>query len=143
MTETIDDLWPAFRAVAERGEAAWPALAAALFPVLLPIAARQPIGRLRANEDTPREVVTRVLESLHARDLAAIVKLCATEPAPSLAAWLRVVVRRAAIDYMRASPEYERATERRDPRWVSLATLTSSAPDRGPDSRQPAWRSAW
>jgi DNA-directed RNA polymerase specialized sigma24 family protein len=134
MTASIDDLWPAVRAVAERGESAWPALAAALFPLLLPIAARQPIGRLRANEDTPHEIVTRVLENLHAREFAALVKLCATAPQPALGAWLRVVVRRAAIDYMRESPEYERATARRDPRWISLATLTSSAPDRGPDS---------
>jgi len=134
MSEDIDALWPAFRAVAERGEAAWPALAAALFPILLPIAKRQPIGRLRASEDAPHEIVTRVLENLHARELAAIVKLCATEPPPVLAAWLRVVVRRAGIDYMRDSPEYERATARRDPRWISLATLTSSAPARGPDS---------
>lgn len=134
MTVAIDDLWPAVRAVAERGEPAWPALAAALFPLLLPIARRQPIGRLRTNEDTPHEIVTRVLENLHAREFAALVKLCGTEPQPALGAWLRVVVRRAAIDYMRESPEYERATERRDPRWISLATLTSSAPDRGPDS---------
>jgi DNA-directed RNA polymerase specialized sigma24 family protein len=130
----MDALWAQFRAVAEAGEPAWPALAAALFPVLLPIAAHQPIGRLRANDDAPREIVTRVLEGLHARELAAIRKLCAMDPPPQLGAWLRVLVRRAAIDYMRESPEYERATERRDHRWITLATLASSAADRGPDS---------
>jgi len=130
----MDNLWTELRVVAERGEAAWPALTAALFPALLPIAARQRIGRARANEDAPREIVTRVLEQLHAREFAAIKKLCQLEPPPTLGAWLTVVVRRAAIDYMRGAPEYERATARRDPRWISLATLTSSAAARGPDS---------
>lgn len=130
----VDGLWPLFRAVATSGETAWPALAAALHPVLLPMAVRQPIGRLRGTEDSPREIVTRVLERLHARDLAAVRKLCAIDPAPQLQAWLRVLVRRSAIDYMRDSPEYERATAARDHRWISLATLTSLAPAQGPDS---------
>jgi DNA-directed RNA polymerase specialized sigma24 family protein len=130
----MDNLWTDLRAVADRGEPAWPALTAALFTALLPIAARQPIGRARANEDAPREIVTRVLEQLHAREFAAIKKLCQIDPPPTLGAWLTVVVRRAAIDYMRGSPEYERATARRDPRWISLATLTSSAAARIPDS---------
>jgi DNA-directed RNA polymerase specialized sigma24 family protein len=45
-----------------------------------------------------------------------------------LRAWLRVIVRRSAIDYMRASPEFERATAHRPDRWISLASLTSAAP---------------
>jgi DNA-directed RNA polymerase specialized sigma24 family protein len=130
----MDHLWPDLRAVAERGEAAWPTLAASLFPTLLPLAARQPIGRARANEDAPHEIVTRILEHLHAREFAAIKKLCQLDPPPTLGAWLTIVVRRAAIDYMRGTPEYERATARRDPRWISLATLTSAAPARAPDS---------
>lgn len=125
----MEQLWPLLRDVAERGEPAWPALVAALFPALLPIASRQPIGRLRGNVDGAHEIVTRVLEHLRARDLAAIKKLCAMEPPPPLAAWMRVVVRRAAIDYMRASPEYERATPQRDARWISLATLASATPE--------------
>jgi len=130
----IDALWPELRAVADRGEPAWPSLAAALFPVLLPIATRQPIGRGRRDADAPREIVTRILESLHAREFAAIKKLCQLDPPPVLAAWLRIVVRRAAIDYMRTRPEYERATSHREPRWITLATLTSAAPARAPDS---------
>ena len=50
-------------------------------------------------------------------------RLCAHDPRPELRAWLRVVVRRAAIDYMRANPEFERATQPPN-RWISLATLT-------------------
>jgi len=120
-------LWELFRAVA-RGDGAWPALMTALEPELLVMARRAPIGRLREREDSPRDIVTRVFDRLHARDHAAIHKLCAIDPPPELRAWLRVIVRRAAIDYMRASPEFARATPDRPPGWVSLATLSSAAP---------------
>jgi DNA-directed RNA polymerase specialized sigma24 family protein len=116
-------LWDLLRAVAAGDAAAWPALLAELEPILAGFARRQPIGRLRDREDTPREIVTRVFARLHGRDHAAIRKLCALEPAPELRAWLRVVVRRSAIDYLRESPEFERSSNR----WVSLATLSSGA----------------
>jgi DNA-directed RNA polymerase specialized sigma24 family protein len=129
-----DELWPLFRAVATGGEPAWPPLAEALHPVLLAMAARQPIGRLRSSEDSRHEIVVRVLERLHARERSAIARLCAMEPPPNLEAWLRVIVRRSAIDFMRESPEYERARAGRDDRWVSLVTLASTPPGRGFDS---------
>jgi DNA-directed RNA polymerase specialized sigma24 family protein len=121
-------LWDLLEAVARDGDAAWPALLTALQPALIAIARRQPIGRLRDHEDSPREIATRVFSRLHARDFAAIRKLCARAPRPVLRAWLRVIVRRSAIDYMRASPEFERATAHRPDRWISLASLTSAAP---------------
>lgn len=128
-----DALWPLFRDVA-RDPTAWPVLLAALEPELIGLARRQPIGRLRDREDSPREIVTRVFARLHARDHAAIHKLCAIDPPPELRAWLRVLVRRSAIDYMREHAEFERATPNRPDRWISLATLSSGAPARGPDS---------
>ena len=121
-------LWELFRAVATRGADAWPALMTALEPELIGMARFQPIGRLRDLEDTPREITTRVYTRLHARDLAAVRKLCAMDPPPELRAWLRVIVRRSAIDYMREHPDYERETTTRPSSWVSLATLTSAAP---------------
>ncbi|HEX4418599.1 MAG TPA: hypothetical protein VH165_11900 [Kofleriaceae bacterium] len=127
---TDHQLWELLRAIAGGDTAQWPALLAELEPVVAGFARRQPIGRLRDREDTPREIVTRVFARLHARDHAAIQKLCALDPAPELRAWLRVVVRRAAIDYLRESPEFERATNR----WVSLATLSSGAPSPARDS---------
>jgi DNA-directed RNA polymerase specialized sigma24 family protein len=135
MHAVADDarLWERFRAVA-RGDDAWPALMAALEPELAAMARRAPIGRLRGREDSPRDIVTRVFERLHARDFAAIRKLCAMEPPPELRAWLRVLVRRVAIDYLRASPEFERATPQRGPDWVSLATLFSLHPAQAPSS---------
>jgi DNA-directed RNA polymerase specialized sigma24 family protein len=130
----VPDLWELLRAVAESGDPAWPALAAALDPELSAMARRQPIGRLRDREDTPREIVTRALARLHAREFAAVKKLCAMDPPPELRAWLRVLVRRSAIDYMRESPEFERATPSRPHRWISLATLSSGAAAPAPDS---------
>jgi DNA-directed RNA polymerase specialized sigma24 family protein len=123
------ELWELFQAVT-RDPAAWPALMAALEPELLGIARQTPIGRLRDREDSPREIVAAVFARFHANDHAAIKRLCAQDPRPELRAWLRVVVRRAAIDYMRANPEFERASNR----WISLATLTSSAPGQSADS---------
>jgi hypothetical protein len=120
-------LWQLLRAVAETGAPAWPALVAALDPELAMMARRQPIGRLRDREDTPRDRDPRA-GRLHAREFAAIKKLCAIDPPPVLQAWLRVLVRRSAIDYMRESPEFERATASRPNRWISLATLSSGAP---------------
>jgi DNA-directed RNA polymerase specialized sigma24 family protein len=128
-----ESLWELFRAAA-RDAGAWPALLAALEPELLAMARRQPIGRLRARDDTPREIVTRVFEKLHANDRSAIHRLVALDPPPQLRAWLRVIVRRAAIDYMRASPEFERATETRPHRWISLASLSSLQPAPDPAS---------
>jgi len=130
-----EELWPLFRAVADKGdEAAWQVLLSKLDPELALMARRQPIGRLRDCEDTPREIVMRTISRLHARDYAAIKKLVTLEPKPELQAWLRVLVKRSAIDYMRESPEYERATAKRDHRWISLASLSSS---QGPAAAQP------
>jgi len=127
-------LWGLFRAVARDEAGAWPALLAALEPELIAFARRQPIGRLGGREDSPREIVTRVFARLHARDCAAVRQLCALDPPPVLRAWLRVIVRRSAIDYMRDSPEFERATPTRPHRWISLATLSSGAPAPALDS---------
>jgi DNA-directed RNA polymerase specialized sigma24 family protein len=128
------ELWTLLRAVAETGASAWPALLVELEPTLVAFARRQPIGRLRDREDTPRDIATRALTRLHAREFTAIKKLCALEPPPELRAWLRVVVRRSAIDYMRESPEFERGNANRPHRWISLATLSSGAAAPGPDS---------
>jgi len=129
-----EPLWQLFQAVARAGDGAWPALAAALDPVLVALAKKQPIGRLRHGDDSPREIVARVLARLHKREYEAIRKLCGISPRPELGAWLRVLVRRSAIDYMRESPEFERGTAQREPRWISLATLSSRAAVAQPDT---------
>lgn len=122
-----DRLWERFQAVATSGEAAWPALAAELDPILAAMAKTAPIGRLRDRDDSPREIVTRVLARLHKREFEAIKKLCGLRPQPELQAWLRVLVKRSAVDYLRASPEFARGSAHREHRWISLATLSSRA----------------
>lgn len=119
--------WRLFHAVVASGATAWSPLVVELDPVLLQMARNQPIGRLKDREDSPREIVTRVLARLHKREFEAIKRLCALSPRPELRAWLRVLVKRSAIDYMRESPEYERGNANRDHRWISLATLSSRA----------------
>lgn len=126
-------LWQLLRDVVARADA-WPALLAALEPEVVAMARHQPIGRLRQGEDSAREIATRVFERLHARDFAGIHRLCELDPPPELRAWLRVIVRRSAIDYMREHAEYQRATAARPHAWISLATLTSAAPAPGRDS---------
>ena len=118
-------LWACFRAVAKDGTAGWQPLLVELEPELVVMARNQPIGRLRDREDSPREIVTRVVARLHARDYTAVKKLCAIDPPPELRAWLRVLVRRSAIDYMREHPEFDRGNAERAPRWISLASLGS------------------
>lgn len=120
-----DRLWQLFDAVVSSGDTAWPALAAELEPVVVAMAKTQPIGRLRDREDSPREIVTRVLGRLHKRDYDAIRKVCSLRPRPELLAWLRVLVKRSAVDYMRDSPEFARGNANREHRWISLATLSS------------------
>jgi DNA-directed RNA polymerase specialized sigma24 family protein len=122
-----EPIWRLLHAVVASGDTAWPPLVAELEPHLLMMARNQPIGRLKDREDTPREIVTRVLVRLHKRDYEAIRRLCSLQPRPELRAWLRVIVKRSAIDYMRESPEYERGNAKRDDRWISLATLSSRA----------------
>jgi RNA polymerase sigma factor (sigma-70 family) len=131
---TDERLWELLRAVAANGDSAWGPLLVELEPELSQFAKRQPIGRLRDREDTPREIVTRVIARLHKGEFAAVKKLTTQEPAPELRAWLRVLVRRSAIDYMRESPEFERGNEKREHRWISLATLSSGAVAPNPDS---------
>lgn len=120
-------MWRLLHAVVADGATAWQPLLTELEPVLLQMAKNQPIGRLKDREDTPREIVIRVLSRLHKREFEAIKRLCSLSPRPELRAWLRVLVKRSAIDYMRESPEYERANAKRDHRWISLATLSSRA----------------
>jgi DNA-directed RNA polymerase specialized sigma24 family protein len=127
------ELWELLQAVAASPDA-WPRLATELDPVLVMMAKNQPIGRLKDRDDTPREIVTRVLARLHKREFEAIKRLCAMAPRPELRAWLRVLVKRSAIDYMRESPEYERGNANRDHRWISLATLSSLAVAPNPDT---------
>lgn len=122
------------RAVAERGDAAWPELQAALHAELERLARFQPIGRLRRDVDAPPEIAARVLTRLHANDYRAVKRLFAAEKPPEVRAWVRVLVRTAAIDVMREHADYVRGSERREAGWISLHTLASQAGAPAPNS---------
>ncbi len=131
----MDELWESLREVASHGEQAWQPLLVRLEPLLTRLAERHTPPPLQHSDDAPRDIVLRTIARLHAKDFAAVKKLVALDPPPELQAWLRVLVKRAAIDHMRELPEYERATAKRDHRWVSLATLSSSvSPAAAPDT---------
>ena len=116
-----------FREVAAENEGAWSKLLTALSPELEKLSRHQPIGRLRDDDDARRDIIAKVIARLHAHEYRTIKNWAADpDPAPPQA-WIRVLVRSAAIDVMRARPEYIRASEKRLPGWISLATLASQA----------------
>lgn len=108
------------------GEAgAWEALQAVVHGELVRLARLQPIGRLRGDVDAAHEIALRVLDRMHARELAAIRRWAASEVRAPVRAWIRVLVRTTAIDYMRQHADYVRGSTQRAPGWVSLATWAS------------------
>ncbi len=128
-----DEVARQLRTVAEQAGEGWPAAQAVLHPELVRLARRQPIGRLRGDVDAAHEVAARVLERICAHDFRALKRLFETDREPVVQAWIRVLVRTAAIDVMRQHSEYRRGTSREEPGWVSLASLVTS-----PGSPQPS-----
>jgi DNA-directed RNA polymerase specialized sigma24 family protein len=112
-------------AVARGDDGAWGRLLAALAPELEAIARSAPIGRLRGDVDAQRDVIAAVIAKLHRDDHAVLKKLVAQPDPPPLQAWMRLLVRRAAIDVMRGRPEFVRGGELRAAGWLSLATLAT------------------
>lgn len=120
--------------VARHGPGDWQELLVALEQPLLHIARRQRLGRLRDREDTPREIVTRVLSRLAANDYRALERMAQRDPLPHPRAWLRVITRHAAVDYMREQSEFVRGSADREDRWVSLVSLITGAGGADPDT---------
>lgn len=90
--------------------AAWQELWCGLAPKLDAMLRRVGfLGRLAGNEDHRRsvavEVMARLTQNEHAR-LRRYAEARRDTPTLTLVAWLSVVVKRVAIDYMRAQPEY-------------------------------------
>ncbi len=112
-------------AVAAEAEGAWRELLLVLTPAVERLAMSQPIGRLRDDEDARRDIVAMVLGKLHGRGARAIKNFADKDDSPPVEAWIRVLVRSAAIDVMRGRPEFQRAGKRQEARWFSLATLVT------------------
>ncbi|MBL4635794.1 MAG: hypothetical protein JKY56_18175 [Kofleriaceae bacterium] len=132
--ESWEQIAVLFQDLAAGEEGAWQRLLVTLTPKLEILSRNQPIGRLRDDEDARRDIVAKVITRLHANEHRAIKRWVADDAPAPVRAWIRVVVRSAAIDVMRARPEYIRGSKNRSPGWFSLATLASQAGAAVPDS---------
>lgn len=115
-------------------ELGWSSLLVMLEPEIEKLARYQRIGRLRTNEDALRDIVTKVIARLHAGEHKAVKKLFALDEPPNVKAWIRVLVRSAAIDVMRAQPEFIRKNKNNDAGWIDLDTLVTVDGIKTPDS---------
>ncbi len=129
-----DEIANSLEAIAEGKTSAWSTLLEQLEPEIDRIARYQKIGRLRTDEDAIRDIVTKVIARLHAGDYRAVKKLFALDEPPKVKAWMRVLVRSAAIDVMRAQPEFLRANKKNSAGWISLDTLVTVDGVKTPDS---------
>jgi DNA-directed RNA polymerase specialized sigma24 family protein len=120
-------------AAATGDQVAWQALWAELEPRLSRIVA-QPrfLGRLGQREDDRRNIVVDVMARLRERDFERLsMYLAARESNPQLQfmTWLRVVAKRAGIDYMRRHPDYvdrrRQANASAPGAWIDPGTLPS------------------
>jgi DNA-directed RNA polymerase specialized sigma24 family protein len=122
-------------AAAAEDEGAWQELWRAIEPPLARIVA-QPrfLGPLGGREDDRHNIVLAVMARLRADRLHRLrLYLDARRENPRLRfmSWLRVVAKRVGIDYLRAHPEYVRATQA----WIQPATLPP--PSQGAGERPP------
>jgi DNA-directed RNA polymerase specialized sigma24 family protein len=117
-------------------EPAWKRLWSAVEPRLTQIIATPRfLGRLGQREDDRRNIVVEVLGRLRADDfrrLRIYLETRRANPSLKFMAWLRVVVKRVGIDYLRGHPDY--IDRRRDPdrgsapgEWVEAGTLPSGS----------------
>jgi DNA-directed RNA polymerase specialized sigma24 family protein len=126
-------------AVLAEEDGAWQVFWQAVEPKLHALLRRRgPLGRMAENEDHVRNIVLEVLAALRADGHAKLKKYAeARGKAPTLPflAWLAVVARRIAIDYMRRQGEYLdlRGTRGADVkgRWVTLVSLRGDSQGQG------------
>jgi DNA-directed RNA polymerase specialized sigma24 family protein len=91
-------------AATEGHRAAFSALSAHLWPEIVSLVGSSRSMSARRDEDSVREVATRVLEKLERNDRAALRQLAAWQgrhPDKTFSDWLRIVVTNAARDYLR------------------------------------------
>jgi DNA-directed RNA polymerase specialized sigma24 family protein len=116
-------------------EAAWQSLWAELEPRLSRIVA-QPrfLGRLGQREDDRRNIIVDVMARLRERSferLRMYLAARASNPQLQFMTWLRVVTKRAGIDYMRRHPDYvdrrRQAGASSPGAWIDAGTLPSQS----------------
>jgi DNA-directed RNA polymerase specialized sigma24 family protein len=124
---------PALHLLADRAAsgdaAAWRELWRAIQPTIWAITGKwQFTGPLSRRDDERRDIVLEVMERLRADDFRRLKSFlgAAPERGGSFKAWLATVTARAAIDHVRAHPEYldPRAGAASDgPRWVTVVPM--------------------
>lgn len=116
-------------------EAAWQRLWQTVEPTLLSVL-RQPrvLGRLAHSEDDCRNVAVAVMARLRADRFGRLAQYAAARqhnPALPFLAWLAVVTRRVAIDYLRSHETYVDRRHERDASspggWRQIGTLPSDS----------------
>jgi DNA-directed RNA polymerase specialized sigma24 family protein len=138
---------PAIEILVERALAhdpgAWQELWQAVEPRLYALIRRPRfLGRLSQSEDDCRNIVLDVLEALRASDHARLrrfVEARAKNPALPFFAWLTVVTKRLAVDYMRRQDGYEDLRKRPGASATGAWSPTTALP---PDSQLPGTRPA-
>jgi hypothetical protein len=106
--------------VLDREPKAWQELWAAIQPTVWAITGKwQIVGPLARRDDERRNIVVDVMQRLRDQDFRRLRLFVATPEGATFKSWLATLTARAAIDYVRAHPEF---TDRRgaDPRgrWV-------------------------
>lgn len=128
-------------------EGAWTALAGRVHAMVMAtcssLRVREGLTFL-ADDELAREVAVRVLDRLREHDFAALRSFAAVSERYPVSddqhfeRWLRVVVKRLRVDYLRSLPEYQRVRSGngRELRAITLAALTDDAgADKAPADR--------
>lgn len=117
---------PLITRVLEGDAQAWHELWSLCEPTVWAITGKwQLVGPLSRREDERGNIVVDVMARLRAdrwKRLRLYAESAALRPGSSFKSWLATVTTRAAIDYVRAHPEYEdrRATDASKSRWIPV-----------------------
>jgi DNA-directed RNA polymerase specialized sigma24 family protein len=110
---------------------AWQALWSAIEPTVWHITGKwQIVGPLSRRDEDRRDIVVEVMDRLRQggfRRLKAYLDSCAGRPSSSFKTWLATVTARAAIDHVRAHPEFSdtRGRPGTEPSWVRVVPMAN------------------
>lgn len=115
--------------VVDGDTSAWHALWSAIEPTIWHVTGQwRLVGPLSRSDDDRRNILVEVMHLLREgehRRLRIYLQSAGNRPTSSFKTWLATVTARAAIDYLRAHPEFDDARGRasEEPRWVRLLPM--------------------
>jgi DNA-directed RNA polymerase specialized sigma24 family protein len=131
-TNTARDVETEAQGAVDGDELAWQRLWRALEPELLRIVGKPGfLGRISQHEDDRRNIVVATMERLRTDDfrrLRSYLDAKRENPTLKLISWLRVVMKRVGIDYIRAHGEYVRRSDANASspgQWIESDEMTS------------------